>query len=166
MIARLIILSLMFAFVGGTRNTQTPQGCSHEQSSVPPDTVIALAEHGCLVKIMADGTIRFEGQAFDFDISRLRIKISPEELKKLICEFERINYFALKDRYRDKADGCPELGFPEIDNIISTSITLNGRSKSVTRCDYSCRDRDGFAFPRELVALEKSIKNVVDLKER
>jgi hypothetical protein len=166
MIARLIILSLTFAFVGAARNAQTPQGCSHEQSFVPPDTVITLAERGCLIKVTADGTVACEGQTFDFDIARLKTRVDAEELKKLICEFERINYFSLKDRYRDEADGCPELGFPEVDNIISTSITLNGRSKSVTHYSYSCRDRDGFGFPRELVALEKSIKNVADLKER
>ena len=166
MIARLIILSLMFAFVGAAGNTRTPRGCCHEQSFVPPDTVIALAERGCLIKITADGTVAFEGQTFDFDIARLKTKVNAEELKKLICEFERINYFSLKDRYRDKADGCPEVGFPEVDYIISTSITLNGRSKSVKRYSYSCGDRDGFGFPRELVALEESIKNVVDLKER
>jgi hypothetical protein len=164
MIARLIILCLMFAFVGAARNTQTPQGCRHE--FVPQDTVIALAERGCLIKITADGTVAFEGQTFDFDIARLKTRVNAEELRKLICEFERINYFSLKDRYRVEADGCPELGFPEVDYIISTSITLNGRSKSVTRHSYSCLDRDGFGFPRELVELEKSIKNVVDLKER
>lgn len=166
MIARLTILSLMLAFVGAARNIQTPQICSHQQSSVPQDTVITLAENGCLVKINADGVVDFEGQTFDFDIARLKTSVNANELKKLIREFEQINYFSLPDRYCDRADGCPELGFPEVDYIILTSITLNGRSKSVTRCSYSCRDRDGFDFPQELVALEKSIKNVVDLKKR
>ena len=166
MIARLTFLSLMLAFVGGARNAQTSQGCSQAQSSVPVDTVISQAERGCLVKISADGTVAFEGQTFDFDIARLKTSVDAAELRKLICEFERINYFSLNDRYCNKADGCPELGFPEVDKIILTSITLNGRSKSVTLCYYSCRDRDGFGFPRQLVALQERIRNVVDLKER
>ena len=165
MIARLIIFSLVFALMGA-RNTLGSHGCSNRQSSLPADTVITLAERGCLVKITADGTVAFEGQTFDFDFARLKTRINPEKLEKLISEFGRIDYFSLSDRYCDAADGCPKLGFPEVDNFISTSITLNGRSKSVTRCDYTCLDRDGFAFPRELVALEQSIKDVVDLKER
>src|ERR1700694_4565901 len=151
MITRLLIVLLLVAAFSGDQHWQVKAGneqrspaCAEE--SIPSDLVITLEERGCLVKIMADGTVSFEGQAFAFDINRLRTKISLEELKKLICEFERINYFSLKDRYRDKADGCPEFGFPEVDNIILTSITLNGRSKSVTRYDYSCRDRDGFGF--------------------
>jgi hypothetical protein len=171
MIVTLLMLPLLFAsFSDGqharlrSKDQQAPPVCG--ERAVPSDAVITLAERGCLVKITADGTVAFEGQTFDFDTSPLRSKITIKELQGLICEFGRINYFSLNDRYCDSADGCPELGFSEVDNIILTSIAVNGRSKSVTHCYYSCRDRDGSGFPQELAALEKSIETVVDLKLR
>jgi hypothetical protein len=171
MIATLLVLLLLLASFSDSNHVQvrpgdqqTPPVCG--AGTVPSDLVITLADQGCLVKITADGTVAFEGQTFDFDISRVRTKIGAEELEYLICEFERINYFSLKDHYREKADGCPELRTCEGNFFIATSITLNGRSKSVAHYYYSCRDRDGFVFPRELTALEKSIETVVELKRR
>ena len=170
MIATFLMLPLLFASFSDGKHIQVRRGdqqappvCS--EGAVPSDLVITLAEKGCLVKITADGTVAFEGQTFDFDISHVRTKISAEELKKLICEFEGINYFSLKDHYREKADGCPELQSCGGNSFLVTSITLKGRSKSVAHYYDSCRDRDGFVFPRELTALEKSIEKVVDLKE-
>jgi len=165
MIARIALLSLLLLSSSAASHSQLNMD-NQTSSSIPSDVVITLAERGCLVKITAEGTVAFEGQTFDFDINRVRTKLSAEELKKLICEFERINYFSLKDRYRDKEDGCPELGSPEVDTIILTSMTRNGRSKSVTHFYHSCLNRDGSPYPHELAALEKSIETVVELKRR
>ena len=119
-----------------------------------------------MVKIVADGSVSFEGQTFDFDLSGIRMKISLSELQHLISECERINYFSLQSRYSDVEDGCPQRGFAEVDNIITTSITLNGKSKAVTRYERGCLDLDGASYPRELVSLEKHIRAAVNLNRR
>lgn len=119
-----------------------------------------------MVKIVSDGSVSFEGQTFDFDLSRIRMKISAGELQHLISECERINYFSLQSRYRDVEDGCPQSGSPEIDNIITISITLNGKSKAVTRYERGCLDLGGASYPRELVSLERHIRAAVNLKRR
>jgi hypothetical protein len=97
------------------------------------------------------------------------MRIGSEEVKKLMDEFERINFFSLRDGYRDRADGCWNDGrVYEVLSLTmrSVTLTLNGRTKSVTRYPYVCLESDGSPRPRELVALEKQIEEAVDLKRR
>jgi hypothetical protein len=166
MIARLIVIYAMLALGGKAEYIPTPQECISDRAAIPADTVITLAEYGCVVKITADGQVSFEGQTFDFDFSRLRSTISATEVKQLICEFDRIDFFSLHDRYLNKADGCPEVGSPEIDTIVETSITLNGRSKTVKHFCESCLDPHGNTYPRQLTGLENKIETVVQLRRR
>jgi hypothetical protein len=48
----------------------------------------------------------------------------------------------------------------------TTALTLNGYSKSVTRYPYECLENDGSPYPRDLVALEKQIEEVINLHKR
>ncbi len=160
MVTGLLLLSLLFVSAGLVPAHQD------DLPSIPADTEIALAERGCIVKIVADGSVSFEGQTFDFDLGRIRTEISTAELRELISECQRINYFSLQRRYSGVEDGCPQSGLAEVDNIITTSITLNGKSKVVTRYERGCLDLSGASYPRELVSLERHIRAAVNLKQR
>lgn len=164
MLVRLIIFCFILTDVSACGSA--PWSKANDQSSVPPDTAITLSRDGLLIKILADGTVSVEGVAFDFDLARIRMKIGVEEVKNLLRAFERMNYFSLSDRYFDKADGCPQTVTRCTFIAITTSLTLNGRSKSVKRLPYECVEADGSSYPRELVALEKQIEETVDLRRR
>ncbi len=166
MLRQLIFFSLIFGFAAPVAKPQPPSSQVRDPHSIPADAVIALAEDGLLIRILSDGTVLVEGQTFDFDIGRIKMRISPEEMKKLIDGFDRINFFYLNDRYYDRTDGCLHIGTACTFIAITTSATLNGKSKSITRLPYECLENDCSPYPRELVALEKEIEGAVDLKRR
>ena len=165
MLVRLITFCLILALAATGGSAQSPSAVN-DLNAVPPDLVFTLTRDGLLIKIVADGTVIVEGVGFDFDLARIRMKLSPEEVKSLLRAFERINYFSLNDRYFDKADGCRDTRASYTFIAITTSFTLNGKTKSVTRLPHICLEEDGSPYPRELVALEKLIEQTVDLKRR
>jgi len=166
MLVRLIISCFVLVVFAVSGNAQSSSAVVNDPGSVPSDAVIKLIQRGLLIKIVADGTVYVEGVSFDFDLARLKMKISIEDVKRLVQAFEQINYFYLNDRYFDSADGCPRAGIACTFIAITTSLTLNGKSKSVTRLPYECLEKDGSPYPRQLVALEKLIEETVDLKRR
>jgi hypothetical protein len=121
-----------------------------------------------MIRIDANGTVAVEGQTFEFDIGQIRTKISLEEVRDLIQGFEGINFFSLNDQYRDQAEGCRAATTASIAAFTSLtiSLTLDGRSKSVTFYPYGCLEKDGSPRPRRLVALEHHLKEVIDLRKR
>jgi hypothetical protein len=162
---RLIFFGLILGFAAAMVKPQSSVIAPASPHSIPADAVIALAEEGLLIRILSDGTVLVEGQTFDFDIGRIKMRIGREEVRNLIDGFERINFFSLRDGYRDKADGCWDGGRTHCVLIMRTiTLTLNGRTKSVTRYPYECLEKDGSSRPHELVALEKQIEDAVDLK--
>jgi hypothetical protein len=96
MLATLILIKLIFAVASGG-NLQSASEIERKQPSVPRDAKITLSQGGLLITIAADGTVAVEGQTFDFDIGRIKMKISPVEVKSLVGQFEQIGYFSLKD---------------------------------------------------------------------
>jgi hypothetical protein len=166
MLVRLIIFCFVFGLFAFSGNAQSSSDVVNDPGSVPSDAVIKLIQRGLVIKIVADGTVYVEGMSFDFDLARLKMKISIEEVKSLVQAFEQINYFSLNDRYFDKADGCPRGGVACTFIAITTSLTLNGNSKSVIRLPRECLEEDGSPYPRQLVAIEKQIEETVDLKRR
>jgi hypothetical protein len=166
MLRRLLIFGLVFGLGAVTLRSQAPLPRSRNPDAVPADAVIALAEHGLFIRVLADGTVLVEGETFDFDISRIKMRIGSEDVKRLIDEFERIRFFSLNDRYYDRADGCSQQGAGCTFIAITTSFTLNGKSKSITHLPYECLENDGSSYPRDLVALEKQIEEAVDLNRR
>ena len=162
---RTLTLSLVLAMLVGPANAQTPQ--RFRAALLPPDTRITLEEYGCLVTIAADGKVSVEGESgFEFDILRVKQRISREELNELVLRFTQIDYFSMNDRYQGKEDGCPVAAAECSIAGIVTSFRFNGRSKTIFHHTYACLDRDGLSYPRELTNLEKEIKDVVGLKRR
>jgi hypothetical protein len=138
------------------------------QRNVPQDTIITLrrlpdafgngANYG--VKITADGALvieRFQG----FNIaSTIKGNISRQKVTQLIAEFERVNYFSLKDRYAESEDGCPVVGTDQPYAVVSFQI--NGRKKVIVHY-YGCGNRYAIkdVFPPQLFDLEKKIDEII-----
>src|SRR6266487_2121041 len=151
-----------------TTTTQT-------NSTIPPDTFITLERTGCYgtcpsytLAISADGTTIFSASYFAKvngtnqwkKSGVIKSRVTEDQIRQLISEFNRANYFSLRDRYRDVKDGCPT----ESTDMSSayTSFQMNGRKKSIDHylgCFYD--DRDLTVYPKELFALENSIDRIV-----
>lgn len=133
---------------------------------IPEDTVITLERTGCFgpcprytVSIFADGSVVFYASPwrnFTKTSGAARGQISREQMRGLLAEFERVDYFSLKDSYETVGDGCASVATDNARAI--TSLQLGGRKKTV-RHYYGCLSggRNESVFPRKLTALESKI---------
>src|SRR5262249_10451513 len=104
--------------------------------------------------IKSDGNVTFEGQRFTKTTGVAKGKISPDDFRTLVREFEKIDYFALPDSYTPGTPQCPQMvtDMPSA----NTSIVLKGKTKSVSHY-HGCGDSG--ALPK-LTALENKIDEV------
>lgn len=167
MIDRVFVFSLLLAITVGGATYPTLSQPQQPSPDIPPDAMITLSREGLIVRILANGRVMVEGQTFDFDIGAIKMRTNRAEVRDLIDGFDRIDFFSLRDRYRDPADGCSRNArVAEVEIMQTTSLTLNGKSKSVTRHPHDCLEKDGSPYPRDLVTLERKIEAAVNLHKR
>jgi hypothetical protein len=103
------------------------------------------------VTISGDGTVTYEGTSAVKVTGKQVYSIQIDQVKELVREFYRVDFFSLKDKYTsvDKGDGTYEI----IDHAapVTTSITIRGRTKSVY---------DFYGAPEKLKELEKKIYEI------
>src|SRR6266404_6290314 len=80
--------------------------CLFGQRDIPKDTVITLERTECYgtcpsykLSILANGEVVFVGERNVKRVGKVKGRINQDHLKQLLAEFERINYFSLKDDY-------------------------------------------------------------------
>jgi hypothetical protein len=141
--------------------------------AIPPDTVITLERTSCRgacpfykIRISADGSVFFRGKLF-VNSKRPKSNLTQEQLSQLLAEFEKIDYFSLRDRYQYLSDGCSGSGLDHPGAI--TSLRINGRTKTITH-DYGCTERSadgrpGAVYPKALFALEERIDETVGIRK-
>ncbi len=165
----IILLSLLSftlscggAGAGGARPVTTPEA----DKPVPSDTVITLERTRCYgtcpsyeVTIYADGRVVYEGRKFVKVEGTANGSVTQEQLRQLVAEFEKTDYFSLRDTYGDATDGCPT--YMTDNPFANTSLRLGGRSKAI-RHYYGCAEKGGGkVYPQSLYALEGRIDEVV-----
>jgi hypothetical protein len=164
-----LILSICLALVFvGCGNSSSPK------LTADKDTVISLSRGPCYgacptytVTIKGDGAVALEGIRFsvynETSSPRREVKgqgnISQEQLRELVAEFERINYFSLNGNYATQGADCPN--YSTDDSTATTSIQINGRSKSVTHY----RGCQGTAALRNLEELENRIDRTANTEK-
>jgi acetamidase/formamidase len=106
------------------------------------------------VTIAADGTVTFEGERFVKTEGIAKDRVGTADFRKLVSEFEKIDYSSLPDQFTPGTPQCPRM----ITDLPSanTSLTLNGRTKSVAHY-HGCGDSGVLA---KLTALENKIDEV------
>jgi acetamidase/formamidase len=138
-----------------------PKAIFSGQKSTDDGDEITLTRSPCFgtcpvyqVTIASDGTVTFEGRRFTKTTGTASGKISPNDFRKLVSEFEKINYFSLPDSFRPGTPECPRrvTDMPSAD----TSIRVKGRTKRVAHY-YGCGDTG--VLPK-LTALESKIDEV------
>lgn len=98
------------------------------------------------LRITGDGRVEYEGREFVRVVGKAATTISPEAVRQLVAEFERIHYFDLEDKYTGGITDLP---------TTTTSIRIGSRFKQVV--DY-------YRAPPELRALEARIDEVAGSK--
>jgi hypothetical protein len=110
---------------------------------IPKDTLITLERTLCYgfcpsykLTIAADGSVVFEGREHVKKTGISKSQISQEAVRQLISEFEKANYFSLKNQYKNPEDGCD--GWVTDNPSAITAIRINGKTKTVDHY-YGCR---------------------------
>ena len=136
------------------------------KQSVPKDTRITLQRSYCYgygecfsytLTISSDGAVEFVPVRLDTDEKSqppFRSGIEVEKVKKLILEFEKVNFFSLSDSYTESDKRCTETATHH--PYVITSITLKGKSKRVLHY-LGCR---GIPDLERLTVLEDKIDGI------
>jgi hypothetical protein len=157
-IVSIVLLITVLGCFGGSARTLP-------QQRIPKDTVISLRRTICYgrcpdyrVTITADGTVTFEGYKYVKASGTIQGKITVEQVQQLISEVQKANFFALKNSYVRKEDGCPEVWTDNPSAI--TEIKINGKKKSITHY-HGCEENHGTSiYPKALTELEDKIDEV------
>jgi hypothetical protein len=121
--------------------------------------------------IKSDGTVIFQQFAVPSlakphskaTYERIESKISIAMVAALVAEFEKVQFFCLRDRYWKEEDGCPGGVIPDF-TAAEISITVNGKSKTIFHY-YGCVDKDQRTYPAELLVLASKIDALVNTKQ-
>jgi acetamidase/formamidase len=130
-------------------------------SQTTSDDSITLERTACFgscpiykLAIASDGTITFVGERFTKTQGIATGRISASDFRRLVAEFEKIDYFSLPSDFSPGTKVCPQM-VTDMPSAI-TSIRLKGKSKTVSHY-YGCGDSG--VLPK-LTALENKIDEV------
>jgi hypothetical protein len=117
--------------------------------------------------IYPDGSVTFIGQMNVKTKGAARGSIRQGDLRRLVEEFDRINYFSLHDKYETREDGCPFV-FADAGTAY-VWYRLGDRRKSVQHylgcSEEPSRVRAFETFPRELYRLGYLIDAVANSEQ-
>ena len=105
------------------------------------------------VTINSDGTVSFQGRRFT-RVEAATGRISRKTFRRLVREFERVNYFSLPDDFTPGTKNCAGM-VTDMPSAI-TSIRLKGKSKTVSHY-HGCGNSG--VLPK-LTALEDKIDQI------
>ena len=148
LLAVTILIAVTVIATGCTR-TQTPRPNNLE------DVVITLERTACfgtcpiyILTIYGDGTVVYEGISFVKVEGVITTSISEDKIKQLVSEFQKIDYFSLKDNYEEhNATDMPST---------ITSYTVDGKKKTVSHY------HGDLSAPKQLAELENRIDGIVN----
>ena len=123
------------------------------------EILITIERQGCFgdcpvysAEIFTDGTVIYKGKYWVKVEGEKQYKITEDKLEKLIKEFQRINYFSLKNKYEEDEFGVSVTDQP----TTITSIKLNDKKKKIV--NY-------YGAPEELDQLEDKIDKISGLSK-
>ncbi len=125
------------------------------------DVVITMKQEnhcGCVdccseysVTISGYGTVTYEGVAAVNVLGKQIYSIPPDQVRELVNEFYRADFFSLRDRYTSKDNGDGTLTMVDHTAPVTVSIKVKGKTKKV----YS-----SYGAPEKLQEVEKKIYEI------
>jgi Domain of unknown function (DUF6438) len=141
---------------------RSPASNPSESPTVQADQapVITLERTACFgscpvyrLATSADGRVTYEGRAHVRQLGTASAQISPDQVQRLLSEFDRAGYFSFSSRYTPAEPVCGRYA-TDLPSAI-TSIRVDGRAKRIEH-DYGCG-----AAPGALMVLERRIDEVL-----
>jgi len=136
----------------------TAIGCAQPQTPTPSDlkeVVITLERTECFgscpvyrLTVLGDGAVIYEGIRFAQVQGTMQTTISEDKIRQLVSEFQKIDYFSLRDSYEERNVTDMPSAF--------TSLTINGDKKTVRHY------HGDLGAPKELTELENKIDEIVN----
>jgi hypothetical protein len=130
---------------------------------ISDDTVVILqsgnCEMGCpvfRVMIFANGDVVYQGRHHVRNIGLKAGHIEPDQIREILDEAQRIDYFHLQNIYGLHGEGC-ERTLPD-QPLVVTSIAMDGRARTLTH-HRGCVS----AVSQSLSSLEDHINKVTGL---
>ena len=160
----LTVLGLMFA----THISAFGQNEQRTNETTPPEITISMKRDGfpcgylpakkelssCpaySIVIANDGMVAYEGIMGVKARGERTFMIPVEKIKELITDFERINFFELKDKYTEVR--LPDGSVRTIDHSNGTTITLKVGNKTKSVYNF-------YGAPQELTLLQKKLDDI------
>ena len=151
-----IVLLLLIAFLTGCTTISKNDGTNKSSSPVTQEElVIKLERTACFgacpvysLMIKGDGTVIYAGEDFVKTEGIQETKISMDAINQLILEFDKVDYFSLKDSYTS-------FGKSDMPSA-NTSISIGGTTKAVK---HYLGDPNA---PKQLTELENKIDEIVN----
>ncbi len=141
-----------------------------KNGEIPKDFSISFSRFVCKencpdyeLLIQANGTVEFGGRINTKVKGRRTSKITKEQIKRIILEFEKADFFALENSYASKKI-CPVL-FQNMASVF-ISIKIDGREKAIPH-DLGCletAESNSKIFPQKLYHLGNRIDEIVKTK--
>jgi hypothetical protein len=131
-----------------------------------PKSFVSGLMNPYVVTISGDGTVIFDGMDEGKAISRnepavkvvRKYKISDRQLKELVDEVEKADFFALDNSYsvRDNGDGTITIIRETGLVTVITSISFNGKTKTIRNLNFA---------PEKLIELQRKIYLIANLAQ-
>jgi hypothetical protein len=141
----------------GACSLLTPSATVPQAGPVPEDFQITLERGPCFgtcpvysLSVVADGSVSYDGRQFVAVEGSQTVSISQAEVLLLVEAVVEADFFDLADTYTVPATDLPS---------IATSVTLNGRFKSVYHYGVGC-GTDLDTAPPGLCALEALLEGI------
>jgi hypothetical protein len=139
-----------------------------QSDEIPKDLSIKLVRGACHdgncpvyeLFINSAGMVYYNGMLHTKLTGKATDKISQKNLKSLFSEFEKIDFFSLRNTYAIKEDGCTI--YESHHNWEWISLTINGKSKEIAH-DFGCLG-EAEKFTKALTELGKKIDEVTNSK--
>ena len=148
LVAITILIALMLIIVS----------CTPHQTPTPSDlkeVVITLERTECFgtcpvyrLTVYGYGAVIYEGIRFAQVQGTIQTTISEEKIRQLVSEFQRVDYFSLRDSYEERNVTDMPSAF--------TSLTVDGKIKTVRHY------HGDLSAPKELTELEDKIDEIVN----
>jgi hypothetical protein len=139
----------------------TAVGCAQPQTPTPSDlkeVVITLERTECFgtcpvyrLTVYGYGAVIYEGIRFSQVQGTMKTTISEEKIKHLVSEFQKLDYFSLRESYEER--NVTDMPFA------ITSLTINGNKKTVRHY------HGDLSTPKELTELEDKIDEIVNTNQ-
>ena len=146
------LLSLLVSSIAGCTGNQSNASNNYD------DVVITLERTPCFgtcpvysLTIHGDGTVVYEGKDFVEVKGTAETTMSQGKVDKLLSEFDKADYFSLKDGYTERT-------ITDAPTVI-TSITIDGKSKTIEHY------RGDLSAPDKLSELEDKIDTIVESQQ-